>query len=314
MRADESFLRSLGVQMKALVLVNPVAGGGRARRVMPDVAAYLREQGYVAEFAESRDGADLERRAGEAARAGYNPIVMAGGDGAVQHVARAMMGLGATLGIIPLGGGNDVAAALGIPADPIDAAHLLVRGKARPMDVVGVRLASGKETLYLGGGGMGLDAESAGLANTRFRNLPGAARYVAGALWTLRRFRAFRAEIALDGEAAFRSEPLLLAAVTNTPFYGGRIRIAPEALVDDGVLDLVLVHAMPWQRLVELIPVALATGRLGPPEILRYRARRIRLSADRPVLFHGDGEVFGESPMDLECLPGAIRVLAPPTQ
>jgi diacylglycerol kinase (ATP) len=87
--------------------------------------------------------------------------------------------------------------------------------------------------------------------------------------------------------------------------------MAPEARVDDGVLDLVLVHVMPLRRLVELIPVALATGRLGPPEVLRSRARRIRLSAERPVAFHGDGEVFGESPVELECLPGAIRVLAP---
>lgn len=158
---------------------------------------------------------------------------------------------------------------------------------------------------------MGLDAEAAGLANSRFRKLPGAARYVAGALWTLRRFRAFCVEITLDEESAFRSEPLLLAAVTNTPFYGGGITLAANARIDDGLLDLVLVHRMPWTRLVELIPVALETGRLGPPEVLRYRARRIRLSAERPVLFHGDGEVLGQSPVELECLPGALRVLAP---
>lgn len=297
--------------MKPFILVNPVAGGGRARRVMPRVAAYLREQGIRAEFVESQGGADLERRAGEAARSGYDPIVVAGGDGAFQHVVRGTLGSGVTLGIIPLGGGNDVAAALGIPGDPVEAAHLLLHAQARPMDVVGVRLARGLETLYLGGGGMGLDAEAAGLANGPLRKLPGAARYVAGALWALKRFRAFRVNIELDGGPAFESEPLLLAAVTNTPFYGGGITLAPQARVDDGLLDLVLVHRMRWTHLLELIPVALQTGQLGPPDLLRYRARRIRLSADRPVLFHGDGEVFGESPVELRCLPGAIRVLAP---
>ncbi len=297
--------------MGALILVNPAAGGGRARRVMLRIEAYFRQQGYVAEFVETRNATDLEQRAAAAARAGYSPIVVAGGDGAVQHVARGTLGSGATLGIIPLGGGNDVARALGIPVDPTAAASSLLHTKPRAMDAVRVRLASGKETLYVGGGGMGLDAEAAGLANGRFRNLPGAARYVAGALWALRGFRPFRVEIELDGGPAFRSEALLFAAVTNTPYYGGGVTLAPEARVDDGWLDIVLVRQVAWLHLLELIPVALRTGRIGPPDIFRYRAQRIRLRADRPVLFHGDGEVFGEGPVGLECLRGAIRVLAP---
>jgi diacylglycerol kinase (ATP) len=297
--------------MKALILVNPAAGGGRARRAMPGVAAYLGEQGYAAEFVESQDAADLEQRAGEGARGGYDPIVVAGGDGAFQHVVHGTLGSGTTLGILPLGGGNDVAAALGIPGDPLEAAHLLLHAEPRPLDVVRVRLADGKETLYTGGGGMGLDAEAAGLANGAFRKLPGAARYVAAALWALKRFRAFRVKIELDGAPAFESEPLLLAAVTNTPFYGGRITIAPGARVDDGLLDLVLVREMRWMRVLELIPVALQTGRLGPPEFLRYQARRMRLSGDRPMVFHGDGERLGGAPVELESLPGAVHVLAP---
>jgi len=296
--------------MRPLILVNPAAGGGRGRRTMPRVADYLRERGYAAEFAESCDAADLERRAGEAARAGYEPIIVAGGDGAFQHVARGTLGSGIALGIIPLGGGNDVATALGIPSDAIEAASVLLRARPRPVDVVRVRLSNGTETLYVGGGGMGLDAEAAALANGRFRNLPGAARYVAGALVALKRFQSFCARIELDGAEAFESEPMLFAAVANAPFYGGGIRIAPAARIDDGALDLALVREMPWSRLVELIPVVLQTGRIGEPELRRFTARRIRLSAERPMHFHGDGEVLGESPVELENLHGAIRVLA----
>jgi YegS/Rv2252/BmrU family lipid kinase len=278
---------------------------------MPDVAAYLHQQGYPAETLETRSAADLEERAGAAARGGFGPVIVAGGDGAFQHVARGTLGTGVVLGIIPLGGGNDVARALGIPSDPIAAANLLLHAVPREMDLIRVRLASGKETLYAGGGGMGLDAEAAALANGRFRRLPGAARYVAGALWALREFRAFRVNVELDGGQAPRSEPLLFATVTNTPYYGGGVTLAPDARIDDGLLDVALVRKMGWRRLLELIPVALATGHIGPPDIIRYCAKRIRLSADRPVQFHGDGEVFGEAPVELECLPRAVRVLAP---
>jgi diacylglycerol kinase (ATP) len=297
--------------MKPILFVNPTAGGGRARRAMRPVAAYLRQAGYHAEIVETRSATDLEERAAAAARGGFGPIVVAGGDGAFQHVARGTLGGGATLGIIPLGGGNDVARALGIPSDPIAAANLLIRGAPREMDLVQVRLADGKETLYAGGGGMGLDAEAAALANGRFRRLPGAARYIAGALWALRDFRPLRVGVELDGAEAIRSEPLLFATVTNTRYYGGGVTLAPEARIDDGLLDVALVRSVGWRRLLELIPVALATGHIGPPDIIRYRARKIRLSAERPVQFHGDGEVFGEAPVELECLPRAVRVLAP---
>lgn len=297
--------------MKPILFVNPTAGGGRARRAMPRVAAYLRQQGYLAEIVDTQSAADLKERAGAAARRGFGPIIVAGGDGAFQHVARGTLGSGATLGIIPLGGGNDVARALGIPSDPIAAASLLIRGRPREMDLVKVRLADGKETLYAGGGGMGLDAEAAALANGRFRRLPGAARYVAGALWALRGFRPLRVSVELDRTEAIRSDPLLFATVTNTPYYGGGVTLAPEAKIDDGLLDVALVRSVGWRRLLELIPVALATGHIGPPDIVRYRARRIHLSAERPVQFHGDGEDFGEAPVELECLPRAVRVLAP---
>jgi diacylglycerol kinase (ATP) len=297
--------------MKALILVNPVSGGGRARRVMPEVAAYLQQQGFAAEIAESSSGADLEKRAGEGVCAGFEPIVTAGGDGAVQHVARGTLGLGAKLGILPLGGGNDVARALGVPSDPIDAARTLIRGTPRAMDVVRVRLADSKETLYLGGGGMGLDADAGKWANGPFRKLPGAARYIAGALWALKSFRPFRVAVTLEDQAEFWSEPLLIASVANTPHYGGGVTLAPDARIDDGLLDVVLIRRMSLGRLLELIPVALGSGRIGSPDVERHRAGRIRLRAERAMDFHGDGEILGDAPVELESLPGAIRVLVP---
>ncbi len=297
---------------KTLVLVNPVAGGGRAQRALPQVADYLRRQGHEADFVEAQSAENLRQRAAEGVAAGYARIVALGGDGTFQQVVKGTLGTGAVLGFLPAGGGNDVAAALGIPQDPVEAAYVLLHSPPRPMDVLRARFASGNTGIYVGGGGLGLDAEAAGLANGRFRRLPGAARYVAGALWALAAFQPFHVEVESDGEPIrVASAPVMFAAVTNTPAYGAGVKIAPAAEIDDGQLDLVLLGDLPWTRLLELIPVMLRTGDVRAPEIQRFRARRVLLRTDRPAQFHGDGELLGEAPVEVETLPRAIRVLAP---
>src|SRR2546426_7410502 len=169
------------------------------------------------------------------------------------------------------------------------------------MDVVRARFAE-KTRIYIGGGGLGLDAEAARLANGKFRRLPGAARYVASALWALVNFQAFHLEAELDGERVLRaSNPLMIAAVSNTPSYGAGIKIAPTAEIDDGLLDITLVAQMSWMRLVEAIPPILQTGNLRWPEIRRFRASRVILRVDRPEMFHGDGERSEERRVGKEC-------------
>lgn len=296
---------------KILILVNPVAGRGRAKRAEPQVADYLRGQGLTPDFAEPESAEDLQHRAAEAAAAGYDRIVALGGDGTFQNVVKGTLGTGATLGFLPAGGGNDIAEALGIPQDPIAAAYVLLHSPSRPMDVLRARFASGSTAVYVGCGGLGLDAEAAGLANGRFRRLPGAMRYVAGALWALASFEPFHLEAERDGEPLRAvSGAVLFAAVANAPTYGAGVKIAPAAEIDDGMLDLVVLREMAWTALVELIPVMLRTGEARAPEVQRFRARRVRLRTDRPALFHGDGEVLGEAPVEVENLPGAIRVIA----
>ena len=307
--------RTVRTPPKTFVLVNPAAGRGRALRAQPHVADYLRLQGHAAEFAQSQSAEDFERRAAEAAAAGYERIVALGGDGTFQSLVRATLGAPVALGFFPAGGGNDIAAALGIPKDPVAAAYVFLRSQPRSMDVVRARFAE-KTRIYIGGGGLGLDAEAARLANGKFQRLPGAARYVASALWALVNFQAFHLEGELDGKRVLRaSDPLMIAAVSNTPSYGAGIKIAPAAEIDDGLLDITLVAQMSWMRLVEAIPPILQTGNLRWPEIRRFRASRVILRVDRPEMFHGDGELLGElSPgmsLEIENLPGAIRVVAP---
>jgi diacylglycerol kinase (ATP) len=298
---------------KTLVVVSPVAGRGRALRARPYIEDFLSRHGISTDFHVAQNVNDLRLRAAGAAATGYGCVAVLGGDGAFHHLVEGALGTDILLGFFPAGSGNDIAEALGIPKDPLTAAQLFLKESPRPVDVLQATFANGHMSWIVGAGGIGLDAEAAQLANSRFRRWPGVTRYLAGALWALRRYKplGLEAEIETETGTVRWAGKALLAALANAPCYGSGFRIAPAAQIDDGWLDVTLVEPLPWPRIFEAIPILLRTGDLRWPEIHRYRARRIRLSADRPALLHGDGELLGESPVEISVLPGAIRVIAP---
>ncbi len=296
-----------------LVIVNPAAGGGRALRAEPEVAKYFSRNNLRAEFVRSQSTDDLRRRAAEGAKAGFRAIVALGGDGAFHHLVEATMSCDVVLGFLPAGNGNDIAEALGIPQDPIAAASVFLKSSPRPIDVIRATFTTGRSAVFVGAGGVGLDAEAAQLANTRFRRWPRVTRYLAGAFWSFAHAKSLTLETEIEAESGpiTWTGKILLAAVANSPWYGSGFRIAPAAELDDGWLDVALVEEIPWTRLLEALPILLRTGDLRWPEIQRYRARRLVLRTNRPALVHGDGEILGETPVEFEILAGAIRVAAP---
>jgi YegS/Rv2252/BmrU family lipid kinase len=291
-----------------LVIVNPIAGQGRARRMQSAIASYFTARGQRADFAESSSTVSFRQLASQAATQGYRFVVALGGDGAFHHLVEATLGSDVILGFFPAGSGNDIAEGLGLPEDPLAAAELFFRLQPRPIDVVRAHFGGG-EAVFVGAGGLGLDAEAAQLANTRFRHWPGFTRYIAGALWTWRRFSAIELDAQIDGQRW--QGRVLFAAVANAPCYGSGIRIAPNAKMDDGWLEITLVREMPLLKLLEAIPIVLRSGDIRWPEVERFRCRRATFLTDRVALVHGDGEPLGQAPVEFEILPGAIRVMAP---
>jgi diacylglycerol kinase (ATP) len=293
-----------------LVIVNPAAGGGRARRVEPRIAAYLSASRANIQFVHSQSSEDIRSKAARAAAEGCRYVVALGGDGAFHHVVEGVRGTDAIAGFFPAGNGNDIAGPLGIPADAMRSAEAFLHSKPRLVDLVRVSFRDGRTAHFIGAGGMGLDAEAAHLANTRFRKWPGVTRYLAGALWSFSHEQPIDLHATLDGE--HWSGRALFAAIANGTSYGAGVVIAPDAKMDDGWLDAVLVGELGWLRLLRAIPIALTSGNLQRfKEVHRFRCRRAVLETDRPVKVHGDGELLGESPAEFEILPGAIRVMAP---
>lgn len=297
------------MKAETLVIVNPASGGGRALRAEGLVASFLAERGRAAEFVHSTSAKDIQEKARRAAAAGYRYVAALGGDGAFHHLVEGLIGTDAIAGFFPAGNGNDIAAALEIPADPVAAAEAFLHARVRRVDLVRVRTADGRSTHFVGAGGLGLDAEAAHLANTRFKAWPGVTRYMAGAI------RAFFREPLLEVTAEFDGEQwagrALFVAVANGPRYGSGVRIEPKAKIDDGWLDVVVVGELTAARLFEALPIVLTTGNVRFSEVQRYRCRRATVRTSCAVKVHGDGEALGEAPAEFEILPRALRVMAP---
>jgi diacylglycerol kinase (ATP) len=243
---------------------------------------------------------------------GCATLIAMGGDGTLQLLVNEVLGQNLQVGVIPAGCGNDFAAALGITRNVEKAVEIVVGGKTRMVDLVRVRNSSGLNVVCLGGGGMGIDAEALRYANGRFARWPGRLRYLASAIAALRGFRGVQVEAAFPGSDLQNVAKLvLLAAVLNAPTLGGGLRLAPDARLDDGMLEVVMIEMLRKREVLALIPRLLITGELRGGRTVRMHSAKIRLTAEKETSFQGDGELLGKTPVEIEVVHKALRVLAP---
>jgi diacylglycerol kinase (ATP) len=296
-----------------LLLVNPKAGGGRAGESVRKLRDFALQRNWNLEIALTNNADDLAAKAQQAAQAGRKRILVLGGDGTFQVLLNAVIAHpDIILGVIPAGGGNDLAASLGLPPDPIAAASLLLNGEVAYLDAVQVRTADGVQRLYVGGGGVGLDAEASRLANGAYRNWPGRTRYLLSAIRALFSIPKFRARITSNAATEESMEAqALLVSVLNTPSYGAGLYLAPDARTDDGILSLIVLEDLPALEILKLFPALARHGQVNTKRIHRFNISHVRIETDPPLWFHGDGELLGMTPVELFVVPQAIRILRP---
>ncbi|HXM99129.1 MAG TPA: diacylglycerol kinase family protein [Candidatus Dormibacteraeota bacterium] len=300
----------------AVIFVNGRAGQGKTERILPEMRALVTRRHWPIEFQLTHTTEDLEKCVHQTIEGGSRVLLTMGGDGSFHALINATAGInaagGVILGVIPSGGGNDFAASLGLPRDPFMALERIVYAGPRRVDLALAKTADGRDRYYAGGAGVGLDAEAAMLADRKYRHLPSRLRYVTAALHAFSRFAAIRVKVEFpDGDHAEVNTEVLLASVMNTATYGAGLRLAPEARIDDGLLDVVLLKPLEVVRIAALLPRLLCTGELRTGGITRRRTPRVRITTDRPCMFHGDGEVIGPAPVEVEAIAGAVQVLAP---
>ncbi|PRX92338.1 diacylglycerol/lipid kinase family protein [Allonocardiopsis opalescens] len=286
-----------------VLAANPRAGTRTGRLVEPVRRALAADGAKVTLVAEP--GPD---RAADALRAavaaGADAVVALGGDGTVHTALQAVAGTPVALGVVPTGGGNDLARELGLPLRDLRAAVRVARGsRVRVIDAA--RCGS---RWFLSVLTTGVSARVAERVNAAPRRL-GPARYLLGVAAELGGLRPEPVALELDGTAW--EGPALLVAVGNAGAFGAGMRICPRASLDDGLLDVVVVGPVSRARFATVFPSVYRGAHLGLPEVASWRARRVSLAAGGAAA-HADGERLSPAPLTCEAVPGAVRFLVGP--
>jgi YegS/Rv2252/BmrU family lipid kinase len=286
-----------------LVLVNPSAGGGRARDLLARLEGSLRDNAIAHRLVMTTSVDHGVREARRAAMRGEAVVVMSG-DGLIGQVGGALVGTGMPMGVIPGGRGNDLARVLGIPTDIPGAVALIARGATRQVDVGEV---NGRR--FLGIASCGFDSDVNRLANeTRF--VKGNLVYLYAALRALAAWHPARFEVMLDGaHHAFNGYAV---AAANSRAYGGGMFLAPDAEIDDGMLDVVMTSEVSKLRCLANLPKVFSGRHVENEEVTVRRASEVEITADRPFAVYADGDHLADLPARISVLESALDVIAPP--
>jgi diacylglycerol kinase (ATP) len=294
-----------------LVIVNPTAGGGRAARLVPWLHARLALRPDARLEITARAG-DAEKIAAGFASADGGRIVAVGGDGTIQEVVNGIMAAGsetASLGIVPVGTGNDLARSMGLPGDPAAAWTVAVGHGERRVDVMLALGNDGRQRWFGSAGGIGFDAQVAAAMAVRSGWQRGRAGYLLTTLSELRRFDNRSIELDVDGVTA--TPQVLFVAIANGEYYGGGMRIAPGARVDDGLLDVCVVGDVSRMTALRQLANLYRGTHVHHPRVTMRRGRIVTISGDPSTLIHLDGEPFGGLPVRITVHDAALTVAAP---
>jgi diacylglycerol kinase (ATP) len=284
------------------LLTNPVSGKGRGGRVRDRALARFREQGLDVRSLQGRDAAEALELARQCVADGVDALVVCGGDGMVHFAVQALAGTSTPLGIVPAGTGNDVARYFDIPRkDPDAAVDRIVAGRRRTVD-----LARSGDRYFVTVLAAGFDAAVNERAN-RMTWPKGQMRYNLATLAELRVFRPLPYTLALDDRQV--SLEAMLVAVGNGPSFGGGLRITEGAVLDDGLLDVVVIKPITKPDLVRTYPKLFKGTHVHHPQYEHHAVRSVTVAAPG-IVSYADGERFGPLPLTVECVPGALTVLA----
>lgn len=295
--------------MKAKLIVNPSAGSDAAVRYLTLINERIRRRVGLLDIVITTGEGDAARAAEDAVLCGYDHLFVAGGDGTLNEV---LNGIGAVpggfdavvLGIVPLGTGNDFASALGYPADIAAAVDILADARASCVDVGQLN-----DRYFINVSAGGFIAEVSDAVSPQLKDVAGRLAYLVGGATVVLEHQPF--DVRVESSPRSVSMAINMFAVCNSRLIGGGRLIAPDARVDDGLLDVYLVEAMSKVEFVGLL-TRMSEGKHASDERVTYfRAAELDLRFDTPVKVNTDGQVLETDRCRYRVLPGALRVLRP---
>jgi len=293
--------------MKLLVIYNPHAGGGRARKLLPSIEQYLSCKNVQSDLYTTTHAGHAIDLACDADLSGFDGVIASGGDGTLFEVLNGYMlnksAKKPPIGLIPNGTGNAFMKELKLQKNDWQRSiEIILKKKLRVLDI-GKLTTEGNSHYFLNIVGMGFVSEVAQAA------IPlkwmGNAAYTAATLQKLINLRAQDMTLEIDGKIIKRQGVFI--EVANSTYTGTSFLMAPKAKLDDGLLDVILLNKISRTKLLRLFTSIYDGSHINYPEIEYFQAKRVKVTETHPSKLIPDGEVLGTTPVQFECLDKAIK-------
>ncbi|WP_418791955.1 diacylglycerol/lipid kinase family protein [Phosphitispora sp. TUW77] len=290
--------------MEVVCILNPAAGRGSAPRKWKQVMGNLAGREFKIETLTTTGPGDAARLAKQVIAQGARIIIAAGGDGTVNEVAGAAAGSDVKVALAPFGTGNDLARGLSIPRRTSDWADSFPSFAVRKLDL---GLVNGK--YFINQAGFGFDARVGHKVNTGIGFLTGKPAYLAAVASCLRDLSPVETELLVDGVTIHQK--VILAAFANNVFIGGGLKLAPSAIPDDGLLDLIVIGDISRLELLKSFPMLFSGSHIKHPAVSMWRGKTFSLNSDRREYGHIDGEIYETDLLEINIKPGCLNFLVP---
>ncbi|MCL7451743.1 MAG: diacylglycerol kinase family lipid kinase [Anaerolineae bacterium] len=299
--------------MQCKLIFNPTSGPWDVRHEVPTVLNHLERHGWETTAHETERSGEATSLARQAREEGLDAVLVIGGDGTINEVVNGLAESNVALGVLPGGTGNVWAKELGLPTRSplhllplVDSVKALVPGSRRRID-----LGRANGRYFLQWAGLGLDAEVTYAMEPRSRRQRrlGALGYIVAGLTVASNMVGTRTRIWIDDERIYRRS--ILVVISNSQLYGGKVRIATDARMDDGLLDVSIFAGTGFGSALRTALGVITGLHVRDPRHSFYRGRTIHVEADSPMAIHVDGEPLGTTPLECEVVPRALTVLIP---
>lgn len=302
----------------AMAIINPASANGKTRLNWPTMKKGLEEAGLEFDFAFTSCPAEATHLTSEALHKGYGTIISVGGDGTLNEVVNGffagdeLINSQARLGIIAAGTGGDFIRTLEYPKDFNQAAQLIVKGQTRLIDLGRLEFINHRgqsaSSYYINIAGFGMDGAVVDRVNKTSKFFGGFASFLYGTLAALASFKSVPVTLEIDGQLVWEG-PTTVVAIANGKFFGGSMQIAPAAVLDDGLFEVVLVRGMPKASLLRCLPTIYSGTHINNPVVSCFKGARIKAASTGRVLLNVDGEQPGILNAELSLLPQILNII-----
>lgn len=288
--------------MRLKFILNPTAGRGRGQLALGLIKEVLDKAPVTYDVDLTTRSGEATELARKAAQEGYDVVVAAGGDGTVNQVVNGLVGSEVPMAVLPCGTGNDFAAMIGMSKDLRVCLQQIVEG-----NVIHIDLCRVNDRYFISSVGAGFDGQVAHTVNKKFKRLRGMAVYLLGVFTTIFSYKGHHVKLTVDDQT--QEFDALLVAVTNSRTYGGGLNITPNALLDDGLLDICTARMMKPLEISMSLPRLLKGTHAKIKKIGFCQGKQVELQSDTPMCCQIDGEVILTDSLKMEILPQVFPIL-----